>query len=461
MNIKIIKFLSSLKLAVLIMLTLATIIAAGTIVESRYDATAAKKWVYDTWFMYLIMGMLATSLIAVMVDRWPWKKRHTPFVMAHIGILTLMLGSLITMKFGVDGTMRVGIGQKNQFLTIPQTEVEVWSSFNGDSFTKLFSQPVDFFINPPEKYPLQFQTDAGLIKISAYHPYAVSSRKVVATDDIRAGSAIRFQLKNTMANFSDWVVQKKPGDRAVQNLGPAQVILGPSNIQDKVLANQIVVTPSENGKLKYQVHYKDPNRKTQSGIINEGEVVQTGWMGLEFRLLRYMPKAEDTWDYQILDRPTPMTSGVITVEFQGKTHSLQQDDVLKVFTDRAAYLVIYAQKRIPLGFELQLKEFEVGRYQGTMRAASYASQVAVPGLTESATISMNEPLKHMGFTVYQASFQDGPDGKPVASIFSVNHDPGRWLKYLGCLIISLGTILLFYMKRKTARAQAPLAGAIE
>jgi hypothetical protein len=95
------------------------------------------------------------------------------------------------------------------------------------------------------------------------------------------------------------------------------------------------------------------------------------------------------------------------------------------------------------------------------RAASYASQVAVPGLTESATISMNEPLKHMGFTVYQASFQDGPDGKPVASIFSVNHDPGRWLKYLGCLIISLGTILLFYMKRKTARAQAPLAGAIE
>jgi cytochrome c biogenesis protein ResB len=74
---------------------------------------------------------------------------------------------------------------------------------------------------------------------------------------------------------------------------------------------------------------------------------------------------------------------------------------------------------------------------------------------------MNEPLKHGGYTLYQASFQQGPTGEPIASILSVNYDPGRWIKYLGSLIICLGVIWLFYQKRRTARAQAPKVGAIE
>ncbi|HRO68280.1 MAG TPA: cytochrome c biogenesis protein, partial [Pseudobdellovibrionaceae bacterium] len=69
---RIIRFLASLKLAVVIMIALAIVTAWGTIVESMYDAEAARKTVYDTVWMYAAMGALAVSLIAVMVDRWPW-----------------------------------------------------------------------------------------------------------------------------------------------------------------------------------------------------------------------------------------------------------------------------------------------------------------------------------------------------------------------------------------------------
>jgi hypothetical protein len=71
---------------------------------------------------------------------------------------------------------------------------------------------------------------------------------------------------------------------------------------------------------------------------------------------------------------------------------------------------------------------------------------------------MNEPLKYRGLTFYQASFQQDTDGTPIASILSVNYDPGRWIKYLGSLILTLGTVLLFYNKRKAARASAPAKG---
>lgn len=86
----------------------------------------------------------------------------------------------------------------------------------------------------------------------------------------------------------------------------------------------------------------------------------------------------------------------------------------------------------------------MARYQGTMRAAAYESVVEVPDLGEKL-ISMNEPLKLRGLTVYQASFQE-ENGQPVASIFSVNHDPGRFLKYLGSLILSVGIVLLMWFK---------------
>ena len=81
-----------------------------------------------------------------------------------------------------------------------------------------------------------------------------------------------------------------------------------------------------------------------------------------------------------------------------------------------------------------------------MRAASYESEVNVPELGD-LVISMNEPLKHEGLTFYQASFHEDDAGRPIASVLSVNKDPGRFLKYLGSLLIVLGSIVLFYFKR--------------
>lgn len=450
---RLIKFLASLKLAVVVILAIAAVVAVGTIVEAKYDATAAKKLVYDTIWMDLVMGILAINLTAVMVDRWPWKARHTAFVLAHIGILVLMAGSIITKKFGLDGSMPVTIGGVNQYVTVPETDILVYTSFDGDRYSKLAEEPVDFFLNPPTKEkPVVVNGFNSDIKFTDYKPYVIPSRKVVAATENpeRHGAGLRFQIHNSTikVNVIEWLVQRRPQELATHSFGPANLHLGPAPAKGRG-ENEIYFTPQPTGDLQYVVFHKDSEKPLKTGRLKEGEVFNPGWkMPIEVRALRYFPQAQEVWDFEERKVPTPLTTAAVKLEFNDKEHWILLNDTVKLFSKDVVYIVSYGHRRIDLGFPVKLMKFTMDRYQGTNRAMEYMSHVEVPDLGLQP-ISMNEPLKYRGFTFYQSSFQEDPKTmEPVASIFSVNRDPGRWLKYLGSFIISLGIVMLFYFKKK-------------
>lgn len=442
---KLIKLSASLKLAVIIIILIAVITAVGTFVESEYDAYAAKKWVYDTWMMYTVMGLLAFNLIGVMVDRWPWKRRHVAFVLAHIGILVILFGAVLTMQFGLDGSMRVGIGQENNLVQVAQTDLVVYSSFDGDRYSKTFEGEVDFFLHPPsEKNPVVIPTLDGDIRIVDYMRYAIPKKKVVAADNERAGAGVRFQVQNANVNVIEWLVQRKSDQIATHDFGPAKVHLGPAPKEGQ--GRNEVYLEKKGAGLRYTVFHKSSPRPFKTGDVAEGGVFEPGWMGIQFRVLRYLPYAIEDWDLVPLTRPTPLTTAAVKVIFGEKTQWLLMNDMLKLFTQKSVYLLSYANRRIDLGFPMKLQKFQIDRYEGTTRAKEYMSIVDVPG-NEGHPISMNQPLIWKGLRIYQASFQE-ENGQPVASVFSVNHDPGRVWKYLGSLIMTLGIIFLFYFKHE-------------
>src|SRR5690606_10135232 len=138
------------------------------------------------------------------------------------------------------------------------------------------------------------------------------------------------------------------------------------------------------------------------------------------RLLNYYQKAQLKNEFTPVEYPTPVTTSAIKVNFKDKTYWMGLNSAQRVFVEDKSYVITYANRKIDVGFDMLLKKFEVGRYQGTFKAASYKSLVEVGGLGE-VEISMNEPLKHNGFTFYQASFIEDPNTKePVASVLSVN-----------------------------------------
>jgi hypothetical protein len=442
---KIIRPLASLKLAVVVLILIAVITAIGTIVESKYDAYAARKLVYDTVWMYTIMAFLSINLIAVIVDRWPWKRRHISFILAHVGILMILTGALLTMKFGLDGTMRINIGDESNMVQVANTDLVVYASFDGDRYSKTYEKEVDFFLHPPtEKKPVVIPAYNGEIKLTDYVKYVLPSRKVISADNDKAGAGLRFQVQNPNVNVIDWLVQRRAGQLAMQNFGPAQVYVGPAPKKGEK-RNEIYLTPRPQGDLQYTVFHKDQEKPFKTGTVAEGGHFEPGWMGIEFRVLRYIPHAVEDWDLQPMDHPTPLTTSAVKVIFNGREQWLLLNDMLKLFTDQGVYLLTYANRRIDIGFPIKLAEFSVDNYQGTTRAMAYKSVVEVPGLGRQE-ISMNEPLKWKGLTFYQASFQE-ENGKPTASVLSVNQDPGRFLKYAGSLVMVLGIIFLFYFKR--------------
>jgi hypothetical protein len=447
---KLFKFLASLKMAVFVILALAVIAAVGTIVESRYDADAASAMVYRSFWMYLIMGTLSINLISVMVDRWPWKIRHTGFVCAHIGIITLLAGGTLTQKFGIDGNMYLPVGGKSKIVSLREREIAIYSSFNGDSFIELYRKPVDFLMEPASKKPIIFSAMEGPIEIIDSQNYVLTTEKFVASVDEKAGPAIRFQIHNERTSLTEWMFSSDKNVSSHRTLGPLQVYLNRAPPAQSI-ENAVYFESTQNlEEVKYTLLSKNADHKTSVGIVKESGSFVTPWMGFKIKVLRLIPRAKREWEFKPMERPTQATTSTIKVRFQGQEQWVQLGDILRFFTDKSAYIIKYGQQQVDIGKEINLKDFSVGMYQGTRRAMSYQSLVEVPDVGERL-ISMNEPLKYRGYTFYQASFESGEDVKPSASVVSVTYDPGRLLKYLGSLIMVFGIVHLFWWKKRQAK----------
>ena len=86
-QIPLVRFLSSVKVALPMILLLAALLATGTILESLYTASIAKRFVYGTWWFDAFLLLLGVNVLGSALSRFPWKKYQTGFVITHLGIL--------------------------------------------------------------------------------------------------------------------------------------------------------------------------------------------------------------------------------------------------------------------------------------------------------------------------------------------------------------------------------------
>ena len=91
---------------------------------------------------------------------------------------------------------------------------------------------------------------------------------------------------------------------------------------------------------------------------------------------------------------------------------------------------------------MRLDEFSKDFYPGSERAKNYTSAVTLqePSYETQAVITMNKPVRIKGFTLYQSSFFELPDGE-TASVLSVVKNEGRLFPYISLILIGLGLLL--------------------
>ncbi len=433
------KFCKSLKLAVFTLTVLAVLTAIGTFIESRYNQEIANNLVYHSFWMALAISLLAINLTMVLIDRWPWKKKHTPFVLAHIGILILISGSLFTKYFGVDGSLRFKEGERANELSVSDMEIKIYSSYDGENFTLIYEEPVNmFFKKPNEKKPHIISVADESFVIDKYLPFAVG--REVFKPSLKGGSpALRFHLDGSQASIVEWMRLAVGEDTLNKSFGPATISLTTDKNYKAEKRTELVLF-AEGENLFYFLKGK------RKKLLKRGQVFSTGWMDFKFRLIEFYPKSQREFEFTARERPSDITLKAIRVVHRGKSVWLGQNSYVQFFQRDQVYAMTYSNKTYNLGFDLELLDFRVKKYQGSEKAKEYESEVRFKDQT--TVISMNEPLKYGGWTFYQSSFEPSEDDSdPVVSILSVNRDPGRVLKYFGSILIVAGIALLFYRRK--------------
>jgi hypothetical protein len=216
-------------------------------------------------------------------------------------------------------------------------------------------------------------------------------------------------------------------------------------------------------------------RYQSRGEVSEGDQIEA-LAGLEVRLLEHVRHARREVTFQPValapgETEAPEAAALFEIAAGGETHRMwlqrggRQRGLQGIQTPKGPVAVSFGYAQRPLGYSLRLVDFKRGTNPGGMGDASYASAVELEdeslGLTRKRTISMNEPLTHGKFTFYQAGFDRTTGGREVSRL-SVAYDPGRFLKYSGCLMMCVGTYVMFYLKGRTSKkgrsAAAPSQG---
>src|SRR5205809_4080304 len=154
------EFFASLKLAVVLLAVQIVAAIAGTIYESSFDAKVARAYVYGASWFNIWLVLLGANLTVSALSRWPWRKHHLAFLITHLGIITLLIGSLIGRIWGIEGTMTLFKGEPpaNRLL-VDKHQLRVHDIAG---IVKGF--PAEFLHHPPNQ---QHPRDLGLLASGA------------------------------------------------------------------------------------------------------------------------------------------------------------------------------------------------------------------------------------------------------------------------------------------------------
>ena len=113
------QFIGSITIAVPLLVAIALVLAWGTIYEARFGTAAVQRFIYHSWWFQTLLGFLAVNLALAALERYPWQRRHLPFVLAHIGIILVLVGGILGSRFGVEGQLIIPEGQAERTLQQP------------------------------------------------------------------------------------------------------------------------------------------------------------------------------------------------------------------------------------------------------------------------------------------------------------------------------------------------------
>ncbi len=301
------------------------------------------------------------------------------------------------------------------------------------------------------------------VRVLRYLPHATVSadQTITSASDRPVNPAVEVELVGPSGSEKRLAFARFPDFLSTHNKEPVipelKLIFVSGQIDESPTA-PVEVLSGPAGQMYVRFGHGDQETVTRKLTI--GTPVQTAWEGLEFTVLQRFDHAmlrESIVPAEVIgtDRIPALLVKLSTGQETG-SQWVQKNQSAMVTLDGTEYHLDYGQKVIPLGFALKLDRFAVGYYPGLNKPRSFQSNITVvdpaTGRQQSRVISMNNPTKQKGYSLYQSSYRQ--DEKRTISYLSVSWDPGQPIVFVGYIGLLVGMLLVVATRVMLQRASS-------
>jgi len=221
---RILEFLGSVKMTVVLLVFGAIAMGVGTVLESRVGVDLAQSSVYSAvWFDFFLL-MIAVNLSAAVINRIPLQRHQLSFVVVHASIILLMFGAWISRHYGYEGQLRIYEGQGSSDLSLYDKEILLTGpdagSVTGERIVhRRFSLPDTVFM---DGLALQEKGSGNIgVKVVRFVANGFLKSGIAATDE-GIGPGIRYTVSGQGESLDGWLLAEHPEYRR-NDLGPFEV----------------------------------------------------------------------------------------------------------------------------------------------------------------------------------------------------------------------------------------------
>ena len=448
MGSKILNFLFSTQLMLVLLILFPISMGIGTFLESWYSTDAARIWVYNAWWFEALMLLLMVNFMGNIKKYNLLSREKLSVLILHLSFIFILLGAFVTRYIGDEGVMPIRENNISNTYLSEKTYLTVFIDGENEGITErktlksqlLLSEHVNnnFTINDNfynKNFSISFDdfrenVTEGLVLDPSGERYI---KLVEAVDGNRREHFIKegqvSSIQNILFSFNSY----QKGAINITSEAGEYFIESPFDAQFTIMSTQ------QNGNLS-----KDKKQLLELRSLYQIPGFQFVFPEPALRGVFEIVDAEVT-DREIED------ALYLNLNYNGKDEKVvllggrgYVNSPKSITIDELDFHLSYGSNEVQLPFSIKLNDFIAEKYPGTENSySSFMSRVTVEDVrTFDYDIFMNNILNHKGYRFFQASFD--PDEK--GTVLSVNNDFwGTFITYAGYFLLYLSMMGIFFL----------------
>jgi hypothetical protein len=167
-------FLGSIQMAIGLIAITAILVIAGTFIEARTESHQhAAQFTYGNPLFAILLWLFFVNILFSATRRWPFKSRHIPFLITHLGLLMVLGGTMIKNRYGTQGTLTVMEGSGSHRISLPGTHALQIEKRDPNDLYKTFKASIPIDIRSLDAVPTPFPELA--LKVISFTPHVKES----------------------------------------------------------------------------------------------------------------------------------------------------------------------------------------------------------------------------------------------------------------------------------------------